>query len=128
MKATQKRVIIVHRWDGNSEADWYPWLKTELEKSGHEVIVPNMPDTAVPVIEKWVPKLAQTLGVPDANTYFVGHSIGCQTILRYLETVSNGTVGGALFVAGWFDLENLESPEVAAIAQPWIKNSISYFL
>lgn len=118
-----KRVIIVHRWEGGSHNDWRPWLKTELEKMGYEVQVPDMPDTDVPVIDKWVDKLREIVGTPDNNTYFVGHSIGCQTILRYLETV-NTSVGGAVFVAGWFNLDNMEDEEVKEIAKPWIETSI----
>lgn len=119
-----KRVIIVHRWEGGSHDDWRPWLKSELEKLGYEVQVPDMPDTDTPVIEKWVNKLSEVVGIPDANTYFVGHSIGCQTILRYLETI-NTPVGGAVFVAGWFYLDNLENDEVKEIAKPWIETPIN---
>lgn len=118
-----KRVIIVHRWEGSSQDDWRPWLKAELEKLGCEVFVPDMPDTDVPVIEKWVNKLSEVVGKPDANTYFIGHSIGSQTILRYLETV-NTPVGGAIFVAGWFNLDNMEDEEVKEIAKPWIETLI----
>ncbi|MEX0931221.1 MAG: alpha/beta fold hydrolase [Candidatus Paceibacterota bacterium] len=118
-----KRVIILHRWEGGSHDDWRPWLKAELEQKGYEVLVPDMPDTDVPDIEKWVNKLTEIVGTPDSETYFIGHSIGCQTILRYLETI-NTPVGGALFVAGWFDLENLEDEEVAEIAQSWIETPI----
>ncbi len=119
-----KRVIIVHRWEGSSDDDWRPWLKAELEKDGYEVQVPDMPDTEAPVIEKWVSKLTEVVGIPDANTYLVGHSIGCQAILRYLETI-NTQVGGAVFVAGWFSLDNLEDEEVKEIAEPWIKTNIN---
>jgi uncharacterized protein len=118
-----KRVVIVHRWEGASHDDWRPWLKSELEKMGYEVLVPDMPDTDIPVISKWVHKLAEVVGTPDSETYFIGHSIGCQTILRYLETIDT-QVGGALFVAGWFNLENLEDAEVVEIAKPWIETSI----
>ncbi len=118
-----KRVIIVHRWEGGSHDDWRPWIKTGLENMGYEVIVPDMPDTDVPVIKKWVGKLAEVVGAPNSETYFIGHSIGCQTILRYLETV-DAQVGGALFVAGWFNLENLEDERVAQIAKPWIDTPI----
>lgn len=123
-----KKVIIVHRWEGNSQSDWYTWLKTELEKLGCQVLVPDMPDTDTPVIEKWVGKLAQVVGVPDKNTYFVGHSIGCQTILRYLDSYRFGpleTVGSAVFVAGWFNLDNLENDEVKEVARPWIETPIN---
>lgn len=120
-----KRVFIVHRWSGGPGDDWRPWLKQELEAHGWQVSVPAMPDTDVPVIEKWVGALAAAVGAPDAETYFVGHSIGCQTILRYLETVGT-PIGGAVFVAGWFDLENLEDEETAVIARPWIEKPISF--
>ncbi len=119
-----KRVIIVHQWMAGAEGDWRPWLKTELERLGYSVQLPEMPDIDTPLIEKWVSKLAEVVGIPDKNTYFVGHSIGCQTILRYLETI-NVPVGGAVFVAGWFNLENLEDEETAAIAKPWIETPIN---
>jgi predicted alpha/beta hydrolase family esterase len=120
-----KRVIIVHRWEGGSHDDWRPWLKKELEKLGYEVHIPDMPNTDVPVIEKWVSKLTEVVETPDANTYFVGHSIGCQTILRYLETV-NTPVGGVVFVAPWFMLGNLEDEEVKQIAKSWIETPINF--
>lgn len=118
-----KRAILVHRWSGGPNDDWRPWLKTELEKLGYQVLVPEMPDTHTPIIEKWVAKLTEVAGTPDKDTYFVGHSIGCQTILRYLETI-NTAVGGAVFVAGWFNLENLEDEESKKTAKPWINTSI----
>jgi len=119
-----KRVIVVHRWSGGPDDDWRPWLKKELERRGFEVLVPEMPDRDVPIIEKWVGKLSEVVGIPDKDTYFIGHSIGCQTILRYLDSHLFGpleAVGGALFVAGWFNLENLEDEETARIAKPWIE-------
>lgn len=114
----------MHRWAGGPLDDWRPWLKKELEKRGYKVFAPEMPNTEVPVIEKWVHHLGEVVGIPDADTYFIGHSIGCQAILRYLETVDT-PVGGAIFVAGWFNLENLEDEETREIARPWIKTPIN---
>ncbi len=119
-----KRVFIVHAWGENPQACWYPWASSELKNNGLEVFVPFMPDTETPVIEAWVSALAELVGEPDDQTYFIGHSIGCQTILRYLETIDT-PVGGAVFVAGWFNLENLEDEESEAIAKPWIETSFS---
>lgn len=117
------KVIIVHGWSGDPTDCWIPWLKNELEQKGCEVITPTMPDTDYPIIEKWVNKLSEVVGEPNINTFLVGGSIGCQTILRYLETIST-PVGGAVFVAGWFDLENLELPEEIEIAKSWIETPI----
>ena len=115
-----KRIIIVHSWDGSSKDDWMPWVTAELKKKGYEVLCPDMPHTEKPIIEEWIPFLSDIVGSPNKDTYFIGHSIGCQAIMRYLETV-NVKVGGALFVAGWFDLENLEDSVAEEIARPWIE-------
>lgn len=116
-----KRVFIVHRWDGKPEGDWYPWLKRELEKKDFLVTVPAMPEPDEPKMETWIPYLADVVGHTDGETYFVGHSIGCQTIIRYLETLSADTrIGGAVFVAGWYNLRNLETEEEERIAGPWV--------
>jgi hypothetical protein len=120
-----KRVFIIHGWGGYPQEGWFPWLKSELEKKGFVITVPVMPDTDTPVIEKWVGHLAQEVGTPDAETYFVGHSIGCQAILRYLETVDT-VIGGAVFVAGFFDLMGMETDDERAIAQPWLQTPIHF--
>lgn len=114
---------MIHRWSGGPDDDWRPWVKAELEKKGCEVHVPQMLDSDEPDIAKWVGHLRALVGTPDRETYFVGHSIGCQTILRYLETIDT-PVGGAVFVAGWFKLENLEDEEIVAVARPWMETPI----
>lgn len=98
-----KRVYIIHGWDGYPEEGWFPWLKSELDKKDYKVFVPQLPDPGNPRIHNWVPALAKLVENPDKETYFVGHSMGCQAIARYLETLSKNTkVGGAVFVAGFF--------------------------
>jgi len=116
-----KRVFIIHGWDGYPEEGWFPWLKKELENRGFEVSVPAMPNAAEPKIEVWIPFIANFVGKADENTYFVGHSIGCQAIIRYLQTLPEGEkIGGAVFVAGWYNLRNLETEEEKRIASPWV--------
>ena len=71
--------------------------------------------------------LAQLVGEPDEQTFFVGHSIGCQTILRYLESLpADKKVGGAVFVAGWFVLGDLETEEEKIIGKPWVETPIDF--
>jgi len=99
-----KRVIIVHGWGGTLKSDWYGWLKHQLESKGLDVELPLLPNTHRPRIETWVHTLSETVGEPDEQTYLVGHSLGCQNIARYLETLPDGIkVGGVVFVAGFFD-------------------------
>lgn len=120
-----KRVFIIHGWGGYPQEGWFPWLKSELEKKGFEVAVPAMPDAGAPVIEKWVGHLAKEVGTPDSDTYLVGHSIGGNTVLRYLETVAI-PVGGAVCVAGALILSDTDSPEDQAVGKPWVETPIDF--
>ncbi|MBS3118742.1 serine hydrolase family protein [Candidatus Woesearchaeota archaeon] len=122
-----KRVFIIHGWEGYPEEGWFPWLKKELENRNFQVFVPAMPETGHPRIETWVPHLAKLVGKLDKETYFVGHSIGCQTILRYLQTIKT-SVGGAIFVAGWVSLTLIatRTKEEQAIAKPWFETPIDF--
>lgn len=98
----KKRVFLIHGWEGYPEEGWRPWLRKELEGRGYEVIVPAMPDTATPTLEKWLPYLKEVVGEPDEQCFFVGHSLGCITILRYLERLQDGQkVGGVILIAGF---------------------------
>ncbi len=83
-----------------------------------------MPNPEEPRIKEWVNYISSIVEDPDENTYFIGHSIGCQTILRYLESLDNRKVGGAIFVAGFFELTNLETEEEKEIAKPWLETPI----
>ncbi len=129
----KKRAFIIHGWESNPDEGWLPWLKRELEERDFEVFAPQMPNTDEPKIEEWVSFLAGLVGEPDENTYFVGHSIGCQAITRYLETLEDKKIGGAVFAAGWFSLTEYayaEDPEceeeTRKIAEPWLNTPVDF--
>jgi|GEM_PF-114964 len=102
--STIKRVFIIHRWEGSSETDWYTNTKTDLEKQGYQVFVPEMPNPDTPIMREWVNHIAAMVGKPNENTFFIGHSAGAMAALRYIEQVPDGSVvGGCILVAGWVD-------------------------
>ena len=98
----KKRAFLIHGWEGYPEEGWRPWLKNELKSSGFEVFIPAMPDTDNPKMDEWINHLTKIVERPTPNDFFVGHSLGCITILRYLETLKeNEKIGGAVLVAGF---------------------------
>lgn len=99
-----KKIYLIHCWDGTSNDGWYPWIERKLKKYNVEVVKFNMPNTDAPRIEEWVNTLDNKVTELNNNIYFIGHSIGCQTIMRYLETKEVTKIGGILFVAPWLDL------------------------
>ena len=122
-----KRIFIVHGWGGYQTEGWFPWLKRELEQKGFQVFIPQLPDADKPRIEKWIPALAAVVGIPDEETYFVGHSMGCQAIARYVETLDK-PVGGAVFVAGFFKrLTGLEDdPDARETDRHWLEAPLDF--
>ncbi|MFA5031048.1 MAG: alpha/beta hydrolase [Patescibacteria group bacterium] len=121
----EKRAYIVHGWGGSPQDAWIPWLKKTLESKGILVSAPQMPDEEHPRIDLWVGFLDGMVIEPDENTFFIGHSIGCQTIMRYIQILPEGVkIGAALFVAGWFNLEHLSSADEERIARPWLTQPI----
>lgn len=127
-----KRAFIIHGWGGHPEEGWFPWAKNELEMRGFEVHVPAMPDAfgkEQPQIQPRIDVIREVVGTPDENTYLIGHSIGCQSIDRYLETLPLETkIGGVVYVAGWLTLKGLEDyeEEDKEVAKPWLETPIDF--
>ena len=124
-----KTVYIIHRWAGKPKEPMYDWIKKELEKNNFSVIVPEMPNSEKPEIKSWVQKLNKVVNLKE-EFYFIGHSIGCQTILRFIEGIEKNKIKGVVLIAPWTHLneETLEEEgeEVIEIAKPWIETPIDW--
>lgn len=124
------RVFLIHGWGGYPHKDFFPWATKELEAKGYDVIAPTMPDSLHPKIEVWIPCLTEIVGEIRPDDIFIGHSIGCQTILRYLETLKEGQkVDKVILVAPWgaFLTEKAyEDEEDKVTAKPWLKAPINF--
>ena len=124
-----KNIFIIHRWGGKPNSDWYAWLKNELEVKGYNVSIPEMPNTEVPDIKEWVSKLNAICPTSNKDTIFIGHSIGCQAILRYLSQTSDDIkVDQLVLVAPWTKLKPIIKEEDGAeeIAKPWVETPIEW--
>ncbi|HVW22839.1 MAG TPA: alpha/beta fold hydrolase [Opitutaceae bacterium] len=99
-----KRAFIIHGYQGYPGEAWQPWLKAELEQRGWAVWLPAMPRPDHPVMAEWIGLLAALVGEPDEQTVLVGHSLGVQVVLRYLEQLAGRgrAVGKIVLIAGAF--------------------------
>jgi hypothetical protein len=125
-----KNIYIIHGWDGNPKEPMLEWLKINLEKDGNQITVPEMPEAGTPKIEAWIRKLQEIIK-PNSETILVGHSIGCQAILRYLETLAeNIKIAGIVLMAPWMELDKQtmedEGQEGIEIARPWMETPIDF--
>jgi len=120
-----KRAFLVHGWDGSPNKDWFPWLRNELETRGFSVTAPQLPNPLTPKIETWVPFLANLVGTVDWETFFIGHSMGCQTILRFLQTLpSEQVAGGVVLVAGFTGSLTGLTEDEKPVARPWAETPL----
>lgn len=93
-------VFIFHGYGADPSANWFPWLKEELEKKGYTVFVPAFPDTNNPDRDKWLEHLEQYKEHINEDTIFVGHSLGAPFILNILERL-NHPIKASFLVAGF---------------------------
>lgn len=94
-----KRVVLVPRWSGTEESDWYPWLRRHLQVE----VVPLRPTPDAPEIAPCVAELMSRVDDPS-ETLLIGHSVGCQVILRTLAELGR-PANGVLLVAGWWTVD-----------------------
>jgi predicted alpha/beta hydrolase family esterase len=121
-----KRLFIVHGWGGSSKEPMIAWLGKIGMGAGFDTTVLDMPNTNVPTIDAWTKHLDDNVGYVDQDTYFIGHSIGNQAILRYLELNKGSQLGGAILIAPFVQLASLETQEEKDIARPWIDRPIDF--
>jgi len=123
----RERAFIIHGYLGYPGEAWLPWLKVMLENRGYQVWLPAMPHPDQPTIPEWIDFIRELVGKPDARTVMIAHSLGCQAVLHYLETLGENTqsVGKTVLVASRFPTGML--PEEAGkkiegdeILKPWL--------
>ena len=122
-----KKAHIIHGWTGYPENNWFPWLKKKLEEIGYQVTIPSMPTPEAPKIETWVGKLKEVVE-PGEDSILIGHSMGCQTILRYLETLDDEKFKAVYLVAGFVYLTDAayEDENDEKIAGPWNNTPLNW--
>jgi predicted alpha/beta hydrolase family esterase len=121
-----KRIFIIHGFNSYPDDCWFPWLKKELENIGFEVVVPYLPNPNEPTIDSWLLKIREVVGIADQNTFFVGHSLGCQAIMRYVESL-NTQIGGMVLVAPFIKLKYLSKDlNKNVIMRPWVDTDINF--
>lgn len=105
-----KNALILHGTGCNPNSYWYPSIKRFLENIGYEVHIPQLPDTDVPDLRKWLPVALDF----DFNeeTIIIGHSAGSPLLLSVLENI-DVKIHKAILVAGYAKPTGIEkTPEL----------------
>ncbi|MFL5345598.1 MAG: RBBP9/YdeN family alpha/beta hydrolase [Hyalangium sp.] len=119
-----RSLVIVPRWAGRPDTDFYVWLEAKLREAPQgfsSVRTLDMPNPAQPTIPGWVGALSAAVGpTPAPSTVLMGHSVGCQAVIRYLATLPPGhVIDGVLLVAAWWDVDK---PWESLV--PWVETPV----
>ena len=93
------KILILHGIEGHAGIHWQQWLHDELVKAGHEVLMPDLPDTNHPDRKTWLKTVQQVIkNVEPTELVIVGHSLGVVTALDLIEQIPVKTL---ISVAGF---------------------------
>ena len=98
-----RTAIIIHGTYGNPNENWFPWLKTGLEKIDYQVYVPNFPTPENQNLESWINVSSDFNKYIGPQTILVGHSLGAAFILSKLESL-NLPIRAIFLVSGFLGL------------------------
>ncbi|QQR55284.1 alpha/beta fold hydrolase [Candidatus Peregrinibacteria bacterium] len=79
-------IFIFHGIDGSPEENWFPWMKSELEKRGHSVIVPQFPHGKGHNLATWLEHFSKYEKDLTDDSILIGHSMAGAFMLTLLET------------------------------------------
>jgi predicted alpha/beta hydrolase family esterase len=98
-----KNALILHGTNGNSQENWFPWLKAQLENEGYNVWVPNLPNAEQPNITTYNNFLLNENNWDfNENTKLIGHSSGAVAILGLLQALPDDTKIDTCYLVGSF--------------------------
>lgn len=116
-------VFIIHGAYGNPEENWFPWLKSELEKLGCRVFVPKFPTPENQSLENWLKVFEEYKQYLNEDSIVVGHSLGPVFLLNILEKLDK-PIKAAFFVSGFVGL--LENPEFDNINKSFVDKNFDW--
>lgn len=95
-------IVVSHGLQARADSVWFPPFRAELTGRGHQVVIPNLPNTDAPQRDPWREALAVVAAASRSeDTVLVGHSIGAVNVLRVLEAhdPAAGVFAGVVLVS-----------------------------
>lgn len=99
---SSKHVYIVHGYGATPANHWFGWLQEQLAADGITADILEMPAPLSPNLQEWLEHLSSKAKLLNQDTYFVAHSLGCVSLLKYLLSAKpQEPLGGLVLVSGF---------------------------
>ncbi|MBE2896659.1 serine hydrolase family protein [Pasteurellaceae bacterium HPA106] len=124
------KLYIVHGYTASRDAHWFPWLAAQCEQHNILARALAMPNSHAPHFGEWLQTLREEIQL-DRETILVGHSLGCISLLQYLNSEKNVMpIAGAILVSGFHEcvtgLSELDEFCTSALDFDFLKQKISH--
>lgn len=116
-------IFLFHGAYGDSDENWFPWLRFELEQKNCVVIAPDFPTPERQSLDGWHSELDQYLRYWERDSVAVGHSTGAVFLLRVLEK-TDVPIEAAFLVSGF--TEKLGIRQFDSINETFIAESFDW--
>src|SRR3989344_739674 len=100
--------VILHGYTGTPDAPRFLHWKRELEKQGHKVVIPSLPNPDRPSEEEQV-KAALAAAPYDENTVLFGHSLGAVVAMKVVEQIKK-PIARLVLAGGFVDRNFKDKP------------------
>jgi uncharacterized protein len=99
-QANNKKVFLIHGFEGTPNGGWRSYLMRELEKQDVYACALSMPSPEAPKLIEWLEEIKRHVDRnQNDDMYLVGHSLGGTAILRYLEKYTSPNLKGVVIVS-----------------------------
>ena len=111
------QVFMIHGYHSSPHKKWFQWLNLQGIMKNIKFKAIELPDPDNPDPEKWRETIALEIGVVTKQIGIVGHSLGCQAALQYLDSLSDDQwkLGRMVLVSGFNVYPNEVEDVIAAM-------------
>ncbi len=97
---SNKKIFLIHGFEGTPNGGWRPYLMRELEKQDVYTCSLSMPSPEAPKLDEWLGEIKRHIDRNKTDDiYLIGHSLGGTTILRYIERYNSANLKGIVIVS-----------------------------
>ena len=109
-------IYLIHGYTASPNSNWFQDLKNSLESDFIKVSILNMPDSQDPKLNDWINYMKNHIKDINEETIFIGHSLGCVSILNFLNQFNTAKIKGVFLISGF--IESSPIPELIEFVKP----------
>ncbi|MBL4559884.1 MAG: serine hydrolase family protein [Labilibaculum sp.] len=110
------KIYLIHGYTASPDSNWFQDFKKNVAKENIEISILKMPNSQSPKLNEWIDYMEKFVKEIDEQTIFIGHSLGCVTLLNFLSTFNIPKISALFLVSGF--VESSPIPALTEFVRP----------